>query len=114
MPPLAAVNCWPISVKAAVSEAAANTLISPGVAAPEPPDSSPPQPASASAATASAAARRVRNWRMRPPLRLDWFERGGPGSSTTTLVALTAATASIPGASPSSSAASRVISDTTR
>src|SRR5215211_2751167 len=70
VPPLAAVNCSPILVKAAVSDAAANTLISPGDAAPElPPESSPPpQPASASAATASSAAMRVRVLRMTPPL----------------------------------------------
>ena len=67
--PLELVNCSPISVKAAVSDAAANTFSSPGVAV-EPPDgsSSPPQPASASATTASTAARRMRERNMRPPL----------------------------------------------
>src|SRR5262245_32461715 len=75
VPPLAAVYCSPILVKAAVSEAAANTLISAGAATPEPPpgSSSPPHPASTSAATASAAARRVRYLSMGPPLSLHWF-----------------------------------------
>src|SRR5215207_9081494 len=72
-PPLALLYCSPSLVKAAVSDAAANTLISPGAAAPEPPSpepSPPPQPARASAATASSAARRVRVrvLGMTPPL----------------------------------------------
>src|SRR5215207_288134 len=67
-PPLALLYRSPSLVKAAVSDAAANTLISPGAAAPEPPSpepSPPPQPASAS----SAARRvRVRVLGMTPPL----------------------------------------------
>src|SRR5262245_19429136 len=67
VPPLADVYCWPSWVKAAVREAAANTLISAGE--PEPvPESSPPHAVSSSAAAASAAARRVRDRSMRPPL----------------------------------------------
>src|ERR671912_1845123 len=67
--PLAAVNRWPSSVKAAVSDAAANTVSSPG-AAEEPPEgsSSPPQPASTRATAATAAARRIRDRSMGPPL----------------------------------------------
>src|SRR5262245_15839867 len=71
VPPLAAVYCSPILVKAPVSEAAANTLISFDDPE-EPPDdvlsSLPPQPATTSAATATMTARRVRVRSMRPPL----------------------------------------------
>src|SRR5215218_4917700 len=58
--PWAAVYRRPSSVKAAVSDAAANTLISAGDCPPEPPEPPPPQAASPSAAAASTAARRVR------------------------------------------------------
>src|SRR4029453_12833834 len=68
--PLAAVKSSPILVKVAVSDAAANTLISDGDCAPElPPElsSPPPQAARVSAATASTADRRIRERSMVPP-----------------------------------------------
>src|SRR5512133_3281317 len=75
--PSAAVYWGPSSLNAAVSDAAANTLISPGDCAPEPPPESspPPQAASTSAAAASTAARRIRERSMVPPL-------AGRGSAT--------------------------------
>src|SRR4029453_8433748 len=69
VPPLALVYCWPSSLKAAVSDAAANTLIS--LADPEePPEdalSLPPQAASTSAAAATTAGRRGRDQGLGPP-----------------------------------------------
>src|SRR5207245_3765278 len=77
-----------------------------------------------------AGGRRRRRYRPRAPARRRHQADGGdqaatadlderrhpalPGSSTTTLVALIVATARTPGASPSSSAASRVMRETTR
>ena len=63
----------------------------------------PPQPASASSGTSASSAALG-----------DTDISGASGISTTTLVDLTAATATTPGSSPRSSAASRLISDTTR
>src|SRR4030095_6194744 len=68
VPPLALVYCWPSWLKAAVSDAAANTLIS-SADPEEPPEdvlSLPPQAASTSAATATAA-RRVLDQCIGPP-----------------------------------------------
>src|SRR5690348_2203806 len=111
----AAWNCFPIWVKASVSDAAANTVIVPVAGAEllalgaelelllE-------QPAAATATRPPAirAKRRILH---------SLFNTGEPdqpalGISTETLVALTDATASIPGSRPSSSTASLLSSDT--
>src|SRR5829696_8375734 len=78
-PPLAAAYCRPSSVKAPVSDAAANTLSSDGAVAAElPPESpSPPQAASRRAAAASTAASRVRDRSMVPPLSAAGSPAGG-------------------------------------
>src|SRR5204863_5034605 len=82
VPPLAAVKSWPILVKAAVSDAAANTLISFGDPEEAPDDVlSSPQAASSSAATASTAARRIGDRTIGPPPTGSGFGHGW-GSGT--------------------------------
>src|SRR5215203_3540989 len=79
VPPLALLYRSPSLVKAAVSEAAAKTLISFDEPDAEPPPESsspPPQAASTSAATVSTAARRNRDRSMRPPLARRRFATG--------------------------------------
>src|SRR5207248_1065631 len=123
-PGCAASNWWPMRANASVSDAAAKTVMDPdtddderpaalaaGPAALEQPASPPTSPAQARPTRASGTAER----RIGPPR--------GPGRgcgqelagiSTDTLVAFTAATASTPGSRPSSSAASRLSSETNR
>src|SRR5215472_15736291 len=113
-PLCAASNCCPILVKASVSEAAPNTVIVPVAGAELPVLGAVvellEQPATATAASPAAITAKRR-------ILYSLSNTGEPdqpalGISTETLVALTEATASIPGSRPSSSAASRLRSDT--
>src|SRR6478672_3001553 len=116
-PGWAASNCFPSWVKVSVREAAAKTVIVPvdedaGLALDdEPPEPLLEQPAAATAASATAMTvkRRTMNSSVRSRRGRD---HRMAGISTETLVALIAATASTPGSKPSSSAASRLSSDT--
>src|SRR5215475_6801158 len=115
-PGWAASNCFPSWVKLSVSDAAANTVIVPvdgdaGLAVDEFPEPLLEQPAAATAA--SAAAMTVKRRTMNSSVGVSpGRDHGMAGISTETLVALIAATASTPGSMPSSSAASRLSSDT--
>src|ERR1700736_474890 len=109
-PGLAAARWFLSSVKASVREAAANTVIDPdsfgeSVAAADAGDVEPPQAPSKRDRPTAARANRMAVSKVTPSY-------GGLGSSTVTLVALTAATTETPGARPSSSAASLLISET--
>ena len=106
-----AMKVSPSSVKVSVSDAAASTTRSPDsspCAAVRPEDDDPPQPASGQQGCQHGGGEDgtpVHGW----PLG-----SAPAGSSTTTLVALTLATATTPTSRPSSSAASRLISETIR
>src|SRR6266480_2892132 len=107
----AASNCLPSWVKLPVSDAAAKTVIDPVEdELPEPDEFDELEPPLLQPATVTAASAAIAKAKRRistPKLNLG---RGQPtsGISTDTLVALTVATASIPGSRPSSSAASRL------
>nr|BFE80354.1 hypothetical protein GCM10020093_029550 [Planobispora longispora] len=120
-PGWASLNVLPSSVKAPVSEAAANTVSfcafppAAGADAVEAAPGSPaPHPGTRASRTGRARAQRSR----RLDIEGDSLSVSGrvfeAGVSTTTLVDLTTATATTPGSRPSSSAAWRLISDTTR
>src|SRR5260370_4370708 len=132
-PGLAASNCLPMVVKASFSEAAANTVIDPDNDAEEEAEAEAEvlplvdeelavlllldeQPARADAVIpAIAAAMTVTAIRrtMTPMVQISRGENQRAwGISTDTFVDLTAAMASMPGSRPSSSAASRLSSDT--
>src|ERR1700682_4878323 len=111
-PGLAAARWFLSSVKASVSEAAANTVTEPdsfgkGGATANTGDVEPPQAASKRDRPTAARANRMAVSKVT-------LSYGGLGSSTVTLVAFTAATTETPGARPSSSAASLLISETIR
>src|SRR5271169_5644398 len=126
-PGWAASNCIPSWVKVPISDAAAKTVIVP-VAAAELLAATEAellaleagleaelellleQPPTATAASTVMA--RVKPRMSAPRLNVAGRDHLALGISTETLVALTAATASIPGSRPSSSAASRLSSDT--
>src|SRR5215471_5693759 len=112
-PLCAASNCFPICVKAPVSDAAAKTVIVPvaGELLVELGELELLLEQPATATAVNAAMVKAKRRMLTPWLNRDQLVCG---ISTETLVAFTAATASIPASRPSSSAASRLSKDTNR